>query len=425
VLAIGTELLIGDVVNGNAATIGRLLTDAGVDVVQSTAVGDDEEVIADALHAALGRADAVLVTGGLGPTQDDLTREALARAASVEVRRDEALAEALMARYAGLGRRVPAMNLRQADLPAGATAIVNPKGTAPGVRMELGGGVVYALPGVPHEMRAMLEESVLPDLLARADAPAAIVSRTLHTAGMWESAVAEALSDLHDRLAVSPGAPTLAWLAGKGQTRVRVTARASSREAASALIEPVEAEIRERLGIAVWGVDDETLPGVVHRMLLDRGWTVAVGESLTGGLLGAALSDTPGASLTFRGGITAYATECKETVLGVPVAVLASQGAVSVESAEWMARGARVRMGADVGLALTGVAGPDEQEGKPAGTVCIGVSSSQGESSVQLRLPGDRDRVRLLAVTSALDLLRRRLVEGRLDPGRAEGPGDR
>jgi nicotinamide-nucleotide amidase len=191
------------------------------------------------------------------------------------------------------------------------------------------------------------------------------------------------------------------------------------------LIEPVEAEIRERLGIAVWGVDDETLPGVVHRMLLDRGWTVAVGESLTGGLLGAALSETPGASLTFRGGITAYATECKETVLGVPVAVLASQGAVSVESAEWMARGARQRMGADVGLALTGVAGPDEQEGKPAGTVCIGVSSSQGESSVQLRLPGDRDRVRLLAVTSALDLLRRRLVEGRLDPGRAEGPGDR
>ncbi|MDX6225232.1 MAG: nicotinamide-nucleotide amidase [Frankiales bacterium] len=411
VLAVGTELLIGDVVNGNAATIGRLLTDAGVEVVRSTAVADDEPTIAEALHMALTRADAVLVTGGLGPTQDDLTREALALAAGVPLLRDESLADALLARYEGLGRRVPAMNLRQAELPEGATAIPNPKGTAPGVRMELNAGVVYALPGVPHEMHAMLVESVLPDLLSLADAPATIVSRTLHTAGMWESAVAEALSDLHERLASTPGAPTLAWLAGKGQTRVRVTARAATREAALGLISPVEAEIRSTLGIALWGVDDETLPGVIHGLLLARGQTVAAAESLTGGLLGAALTSTPGSSATFRGGVTAYSSELKTSLLGASL----EEGAVSASTARAMAAGVRERLGSSFGLALTGVAGPEEQEGQPAGTVHVAVAGPSGGDARVLRLPGDRDRVRQLAVTSALDLLRRHLLGGQAD----------
>lgn len=406
VLAVGTELLIGDVINGNAATIGRMLTDAGVDVVGSTAVGDDEPTIAAALHAALARADVVLVTGGLGPTQDDLTREALAGAAGVELRRDERLAEELLQRYAGLGRRVPAMNFRQAQLPEGATAIPNPNGSAPGIRMELDGGVVYALPGVPHEMQAMVEQSVLPDLLAWADAPAAIVSRTLHTSGMWESAVAEALADLHTRLSASPGAPTLAWLAGKGQTRVRVTAKAESREAALALIEPVEEEIRSALGAAIWGVDDETMPAVVHSLLKARAQTVAAAESLTGGLLGAALTETPGSSETFRGGVVVYATDLKVDLLGTDP----EQGAVSASTASAMAAGVRDKLGADWGVALTGVAGPDEQEGQPPGTVFLGIVGPGGGEVKSLRLPGDRERVRSLAVTSALDLLRRHLI---------------
>jgi nicotinamide-nucleotide amidase len=412
VLAVGTELLLGDVVNGNAAVIGQLLAAAGVDVVRSIAVGDDEQTIAEELRAAASRVDAVLVTGGLGPTQDDLTREALAVAAGVELRRDEDLAEALLARYSGMGRRVPVMNLRQAQLPDGAAAIPNAKGTAPGVRMELGGAVVYALPGVPHEMRAMVEDSVLPDLLARAAFPTAIVSRTLHTAGMWESAVAEALSGLHDRLAGTVGAPTLAWLAGKGQTRVRITARASTRDEALAQIAPVEAEIRAALGIAIWGVDDDTLPAVVHRMLATAGQTVAVAESLTGGLLGAALTETPGASGTFRGGITAYATALKAELLGSDPA----DGAVSASTAAAMAAGVRARLGADFGLALTGVAGPEEQEGQPAGTVHLALAGPAGGEARLLRLPGDRDRVRMLAVTSALDLLRRHLQQGMADP---------
>lgn len=411
VVAVGTELLLGDVVNGNAATIGRVLADAGIDVIRATAVGDDEETIVDAIRSALARAESVLVTGGIGPTQDDLTREAIAAAAGVELRRDEELAEALLARYAALGRRgraLPAMNLRQAELPVGASAIPNPKGTAPGVRMELAGGVVYALPGVPHEMAAMLQESVLPDLLARADAPTAIVSRTLHTAGMWESAVAEALSDLHQRLAGTPGAPTLAWLAGKGQTRVRITARTSTREQALAQIAPVEAEIRARLGIAIWGVDDQTLPGVVHELLSTRGATVAVAESLTGGLLGAALTETPGASTTFRGGITAYASALKASLLGADP----GEPVVSASTAAAMAAGARERLGATYGLALTGVAGPEEQDGQPPGTVHLALAGPDGGEARLLRLPGDRARVRQLAVTSALDLLRRHLVSG-------------
>lgn len=411
VVAVGTELLLGDVVNGNAATIGRVLADAGIDVIRATAVGDDEETIVDAIRSALARAESVLVTGGIGPTQDDLTREAIAAAAGVELRRDEELAEALLARYAALGRRgraLPAMNLRQAELPVGASAIPNPKGTAPGVRMELAGGVVYALPGVPHEMAAMLRESVLPDLLARADAPTAIVSRTLHTAGMWESAVAEALSDLHQRLAGTPGAPTLAWLAGKGQTRVRITARMSTREQALAQIAPVEAEIRARLGIAIWGVDDQTLPGVVHELLSTRGATVAVAESLTGGLLGAALTETPGASTTFRGGITAYASALKASLLGADP----GEPVVSASTAAAMAAGARERLGATYGLALTGVAGPEEQDGQPPGTVHLALAGPDGGEARLLRLPGDRARVRQLAVTSALDLLRRHLVSG-------------
>lgn len=415
VVAVGTELLLGDVINGNAATIGRALADAGIDVIRATAVGDDEATIVDAIRSALGRAESVLVTGGIGPTQDDLTREAIAAAAGVALLRDDQLAEALLARYAALGRRgraLPAMNLRQAELPVGATAIPNPKGTAPGVRMELDGGVVYALPGVPHEMTAMLQESVLPDLLARADAPASIVSRTLHTAGMWESAVAEALSELHDRLQATSGAPTLAWLAGKGQTRVRITARTATREQALAQIEPVEAEIRAVLGIAVWGVDDETLPGVVHGLLLAREQTVAVAESLTGGLLGAALSETPGASATFRGGITAYATPLKATLLGADP----GEPAVSASTAQAMAAAARDRLEATYGLALTGVAGPEEQDGQPPGTVHLALAGPDGSQARLLRLPGDRARVRMLAVTSALDLLRRQLVSGQPTP---------
>ncbi len=409
ILAVGTELVLGDLVNGNAAWLGRRLAEAGLEVTRNVAVGDDVDAISDAISDALARADALVVTGGLGPTQDDLTREALAAAAGVSLHRDPALVRALVDHYAALGRRMPEANLRQADLPAGASAIPNLKGTAPGVRLEVGNGVVHALPGVPHEMQAMVEQSVLADLLARAGQPAAILTRTLRTAGLYESAVSETLAGLHARLHAA-GNPVLAYLAGAGEVRVRLTARARSRAEAVALIAPYEAEIRQALGVAVYGIDDDTLDRAVHRALAATGATVSVAESLTAGLLGATLTEMPGSSATFRGGVIVYATELKESLAGVPAPLLSAHGPVSAEVAAAMAAGVRDRLHATYGLALTGVAGPEPQDGHPAGEVHVGLAGPHGGTVRSLRLPGDRARIRRYAVVAALDLLRRHLV---------------
>ena len=411
-LAVGDELLYGDIINGNAATLGRLLADVGITVLHSVVVGDDIEVIAGAVRTALGRADAVLMTGGLGPTPDDLTREALAMAAGVELRRDDFLEGQLRRRFRELGRVVPNMNYRQADLPAGADPLPNERGTAPGVRLEMLGGVAYAMPGVPHEMLAMFNSSVLPDLLRRAGEPAVVVHRLLHTSGMWESAVAEAMAPEVDRLAAEATGgkdrnPTIAFLASGGQTRVRISARAANRNQAYALIEPVERFGREALGAGFYGIDDDTLEGVVHRLLAERGETVAVAESLTGGLLAGRLTATAGASETFRGGVVAYSADLKDALLGTQAR---QRGAVTAETARLMATGVRERLGATWGLATTGVAGPTESEGQPAGTLYLGLAGPDGAETRHVQLPGDRSFVRTLSVVQALDMLRRSLA---------------
>jgi nicotinamide-nucleotide amidase len=411
-LAVGDELLYGDILNGNAAQLGRQLADVGITVTHSGVVGDDIETIAEALRAALARADAVLLTGGLGPTQDDLTREGLARAAGVDLVRDDFLEGQLRRRFHDLRRTVPDMNYRQADLPKGADPLPNERGTAPGIRLELLGGIAYAMPGPPHEMQPMFAASVLPDLLRRAGEPAVVVHRVLHTSGMWESAVAEAMAPEVDRLVAETPAgrdrnPTIAFLASGGQTRVRISARAADRAEAYRLIAPIERFAREALGDGIYGVDDETLEGVVHRMLLERGETVAVAESLTGGLLAGRLSETPGASETFRGGIVAYVPELKDALLG---ANAVARGAVTAETAERMASGARDRLGATWGLATTGVAGPTESEGQAVGTLYLGLAGPAGTQTRHVQLPGDRPLVRMLSVVQALDLLRRTLA---------------
>jgi len=427
-LAVGDELLYGDIVNGNAAWLGRQLADVGVDVATSTVVGDDVETIATAIRVALDRTDAVVLTGGLGPTQDDLTREGIAAAAGVRLRRDATLETHLRDRYQAVGRTgrtLPAMNFRQADLPDGATPLPNPAGSAPGVRMEIGAGVVYAMPGVPFEMTAMFTESVLPDLLRRAGQPAVVVHRVLRTAGMWESMVAEALAAEVSRLAPI-GNPRIAFLVSGGQTRVRITARARDRAAAEVLIAPVEAAARAALGSGVYGGDEDSLEGVVLGMLGERGATLAVAESLTGGLLAGRLTEVPGASAVFRGGVVSYATEVKASALGVDTDLLALEGAVSARTAAAMAAGVRERLGADYGLSTTGVAGPAEQEGKPVGTVHLGLAGPDGTITRSVRLPGDRPRVRTNAVVTALDLLRRTLAglpDGELVTGGEGGAG--
>lgn len=379
----------------------------------STVVGDDVDVIATAIRVALERADAVVMTGGLGPTQDDLTREGIAAAAGVELRRDDFLEAELRRRFRAMGRRevrdVPVMNYRQADLPVGAQPLPNGPGTAPGIRMEIGAGVVYAMPGVPFEMNDMFTASVLPDILRRAGQPAVVVHRVLRTAGMWESAVAEALAAEVDRLAPI-GNPRIAFLASGGQTRVRITARARDRAEAETLIAPVEAAARAALGAGVYGGEEDSLESVVLGLLRARSATLAVAESITGGLLAGRLTDVPGSSVVFRGGVVSYATDVKASALGVDQALLAAEGAVSANTAAAMAAGVRVRLGADYGLATTGVAGPGELEGKPAGTVHLGLAGPDGTITRSLRLPGDRERVRAFAAVTALDLARRTLA---------------
>jgi nicotinamide-nucleotide amidase len=414
IVAVGTELLLGDIVNGNAAWLGRELAEIGLDVPLTTAVGDNIGRIAAAVGQACERADVVLVTGGLGPTQDDLTREALAELVGVPLIRDAELEATLRARYIASGRAdFPPNNLRMTDRPQGASALPNPAGTAPGLRMQIGsrGAVVFALPGVPREMQEIFSAWVRPELAELAGPGQILLSRRLHTVGVWESQVSQALAELDASLAVAAN-PTIAYLASEGQTLVRITAKAPTADVAHEMIATVEASVRAALGDVVYGTDDETLESVVHSLLLAAGATVATAESLTGGLLGAALSATPGASASYRGGAVLYATDTKAVVVDVPASLLAERGPVDPDVALAMAEGARLKFGATYGLATTGVAGPSEQDGNPVGTVYIAlVGPADGGLPVvsKLRLAGRRERVRQGSVLTALDILRRQL----------------
>ncbi len=399
ILAIGTELLLGQIVNSNATRIGERLADAGLDHFQQTVVGDNEERIAAAIGTACSRADALIITGGLGPTKDDLTREAIARAAGVELIFDADQADRLRERWAGSGRIMPESNLQQAERPEGSTLIANPKGTAPGIRLRIADAWVFALPGVPAEMIPMLEDSVIPFLGGGDDS--VVVSRLLRTWGESESAIGEQLGDLYDASAN----PTIAFLASGGEIKIRITAKAATRDDAAALIAPIEATIRERLGKRIFGADDDTVEVVVLRMIEERGWTLGTAESATGGLVAGRITSVPGASRVFRGSIVAYATELKESLLDVHPALIAEHGVVSEPVAIAMAHGAREELGVDVVAAVTGSAGPDPQE-RSVGTVVIAVETPDGSWVRTLTLPGDRERVRTFATTAALQLLR-------------------
>ncbi|CAA9352237.1 MAG: ADP-ribose pyrophosphatase of COG1058 family / Nicotinamide-nucleotide amidase [uncultured Frankineae bacterium] len=403
VVAVGDELLLGDIVNGNAAWLGERLAAAGAPVVHSSMVGDDVERIATAVRRALEDADVVLVTGGLGPTSDDVTRDAVAAVAGVPLERWPDLEQGLRERFAAYRFEMPDTVLRQADVPKGAAPLDNPVGTAPGLRIDVDGRLVFALPGPPHELAAVATGGVLAEIATRSGTVG--LTRTLHCAGRGESNVAEIV----ERTITVPPGVDLAYLAGGAVVRVRLTTVAPTVADADRVLAPLVDALVEALGDTVFGRDGDTLPGVVLRRLTAAGSTVAVAESLTGGLVGAALSELPGSSAAFRGGLEVYATDLKASLAGVPEQVLAEHGAVSPQTAQALAVGVRERLGATYGVGLTGVAGPDEQEGKPAGTVHAAVAGPDGVRVVTVRLPGDRQRVRLLAVTSALDLLRRAL----------------
>jgi len=418
VLAVGTELLLGQIVDTNSSWLGENLAMHGFDSLSQVKVGDNIGRITGHLRRMLGEADAVIMCGGLGPTHDDLTREAIAEVMGVELHLDEDVADVIRYLFTSRNRTMPENNLRQAMVPEGASIIPQTRGTAPGlicpVTIDTASGpvkrVVYAVPGVPHEMREMFERAILPDLQQRSGERWTIASRTLRTWGESESGLNERLDDIiHDLDEV--GNPTLAFLAsGWEGLKVRLTGRAPDADAASALLAPWEQRIREVLGNQVFGVDSDTMESVVLGQLRDRGWSLGLAESVTGGLVAGRLTGVPGASDVFRGAVVSYASEVKFDLLGV------SEGpVVTEEAAIEMAEGARKALQSDVGLALTGVAGPSEQDGMRPGTLFAAVVLPEGEPdrirSVHVTMPGDRDMMRQLSVISALDLLRKRLLE--------------
>jgi nicotinamide-nucleotide amidase len=404
VVGVGTELLLGQIANTNAQWVSERLAEIGLDVLFHDVVGDNHQRIVEVLRLAAGRSEAVIVTGGLGPTQDDITREAVAEVASAPLARRPELEDWLRRRFERMGRRMPESNLRQADVPEGAEVIENERGSAPGLVVRASGATIYALPGVPAEMRQMMRSTVLPRLAAESG-PAGIASRQIRSVGMAESRIAELLDDLFH----GSTNPTVAYLAGGGEVRVRLTAKAATLGEADALIAPVAEEVRVRLGDVVYSIGDEELEHVVARDLEAARKTVACAESVTGGGVAKRLTAAPGASAYFRGAAVVYTAEAKERVLGVSHETIERRGIVSEACAREMAAGARRVFDADVAVSLTGSAGPEPHDGARPGTVWMALDAVDVAHARELRMPGDRATVLRWSEQAALDLLRRYL----------------
>jgi competence/damage-inducible protein CinA-like protein len=412
IVAVGTELLLGQIADTNSAWLGEHLAANGVASHFHQAVGDNHDRITLSLRTALARSDGVIMCGGLGPTQDDITRAAIAEVMNVPLVRDQEIVDVIAAFFRARGRDMTENNARQADVPQGASLIPQTGGTAPGLICPVGNKVVYAVPGVPYEMMEMFERAILPDLRARmaeVGEEGVIASRVLRTWGASESGLAESLQDRIDALDAA-GDVTLAFLAsGIEGIKVRITARARSLDDVTALLDKEETEVRRaigsQLGDIVFGVDDESMEVAVADRLLAQGLTFGVAESLTGGLIASRLVNVPGASTWFKGGVVAYDSQVKFDVLGLPPGPVVTEAAAAA-----MAEGVTRVTRADVGLGITGVAGPDDQEGVAPGTLFVGLAlPGRPTESRQLRVPGDRERVRQYGAISALDLLRRAL----------------
>ena len=409
IVTVGTELLLGALVDTNSAYVARALADHGVDVYATHSVGDNAERLGAMLRGAMDRADGAITTGGLGPTVDDVTKEAVAEAVGMDLVLHEPSLRAIEERLRFLGRgEIGENNRRQAVLPRGAVVLDNPHGTAPGfVALRADGKFVACMPGVPREMRSMLADRLLPWLVDRYGLHAAIFTRTLRTVGIAESEIDRRIEDLFR----SSENPKIAVLAHEGRVDVKIMAKAPDRERADTLIEPLEGVLRERIGPGIFGVDGDTLEGAIVRFCTQAGLWLGTAESVSGGAIADAIVRVPGASACFRGGIVAYDNTVKTSLLGVDPALIATYGAVSEHVALAMARGARDRLGADVAVATTGIAGPSGgAPDKPVGLVWYGLALGDETVARSLTFPGDRDDVRRRAVTIALNLLWRRLT---------------
>ncbi len=407
VLSIGTELSRGELVNTNAPYIAAELVSIGFEVFEHVVVDDDRERLIATLRRLSETASVIVATGGLGPTTDDLTTECVAAAMGVGLKRDEASLEHIRRRFEKLGRAMSESNAKQADFPEGADVLPNPIGTAPGFSVRIGEALAFFMPGVPREMTRMFDEQVTPRI--RALAPNDTFQIRLKTFGLPESVVGEKLAGIED----AHKDVTIGYRAHFPEIEVKVFAKGATQAAARATCEKVTAEVRARLGDVIYGEGDDTFAAVLGRELRNRGLTLAVAESCTGGLVSSLLTREPGASDYLLLGAVTYANSAKSRVLGVSEEMLRAYGAVSQEVAAAMAEGARRASGADVALSFTGVAGPTGgSEDKPVGTVFIGVSGKRGTEVKHRLFPGERPQIQMIAAYAGLHLLRAYVLAG-------------
>ncbi len=402
ILSVGTELLLGSIVDTNANFLAQRLPDLGIDLYYVSQIGDNLGRLAEAFRRGLDRSDLVITTGGLGPTEDDLTREAIAKVLGEKMQVQPELERDLRAFFERRGRTMPERNVKQATTVPSSTYLPNPVGTAPGWWVEKDGKLIVSMPGVPHEMRKMWDEQVVPRLAQRVGA-GTIVSRTLKLVGIGESHAEEVVIDL-----VRSTNPTLATYAKSDGIHLRITAKASSRETAEKLLDAFEPKVRERVDAWFYGYENASFPAVVGDLLRQRGLTLAVAESATGGQLATLITEAPGASDYFLGGEIVYSRAAKEA-LGVPASVLDEHGTIAEETTRALARAARSHFGASAAIATTGVAGPGHAEGQPEGTLYIAVDLAGKLTSVSTRYSTTRTEFKRRAALEALYLLWREL----------------
>lgn len=405
---VGTELLLGEILNTNAQYLSQMLARHGIDVFFQTTVGDNMARLTATLQQAVSRADVVITTGGLGPTLDDLTREAVSAVLERPLREDPRLISFLEDYFAQRGIAMTDNNRRQAQVPEGGEPLDNPVGTAPGLWLDTGDVVVVCLPGPPRELIPIFEGQVLPRLGARrgdepGEATVRLHSRVLKVVGLPEASVEDRLVDL----LTGQSDPTMALYARRGEIHIRLATKAATAQEAESRFAPVEKEMAQRLGHHLFGADDDLLEAVVGRDLARRGLTLAVAESCTGGLVGHRITNVPGSSAYFLLGLTTYSNQAKEDLLAVPAAVLAEHGAVSAETAVAMAAGARRRAGSHVAVAITGIAGPGGgTPDKPVGTVYLAAAGGPEPLVRRLAQRGTREDIKERSATNALALLR-------------------
>ncbi|HLI07977.1 MAG TPA: competence/damage-inducible protein A [Ktedonobacteraceae bacterium] len=399
IISCGTELLLGHITDTNATYLARSLAALGIDLYFVSQVGDNQGRVVETLKRAWERSDLIIMTGGLGPTEDDLTRESISALLGEKMQVDAGLEEELRATFARRGAQMPERNVKQATLIPSAQALPNPRGTAPGWWVEKDNHIIVAMPGVPREMYRMWEEEAIPRL--RPYTGGVIFTRLLRVSGLGESTVEERLQAL-----LHSANPTIATYARPDAVDVRVTAKAGTEEEAERQVGEVEARVRQILGYHIFGTDKDTLAGVVGKHLQERQQWVAVMESLTGGMLSSALTDEPGSSRYFIGGVVAYSPDMKAQ-MGVPRETMAEHGTVSEEAARAMAHAVRWKLGADFGIGITGVAGPGPEEGKPVGTVYIAIEGPEGVvTDMGPGWRGNREDHRRMATYAALNLFR-------------------